>query len=108
MPPARQRNAPKQSAGKAEAVGVIENKRTGKLDPKPEQHKSYPPRATDGTQVEVELGFTENLGEFNFGKVHVRVSIPCTVSDIVEAGNDAYTNADQLLTDYRERFIAGS
>jgi hypothetical protein len=105
MPPARQRNTPKHASGKAESVGVIENKRTGMKDAKPEQHTVYPPRPTDGTQVEVELGFTENLGEFNFGKVHVRVSMPCTADTIVDAGNAAYTNADQLLTDYRDRFI---
>ena len=107
MPPARQRNVPKQAAGKAEAVGVIENKRTGRLDPKPEQHASYPPRATDGTQVEVELGFTENLGEFNFGKVHVRVSMPTTAARIREAGDAAFEAADSMLSDYREEFIKG-
>jgi hypothetical protein len=100
--------APKRTrAGQGEAAGITENKRTGEKTALPIRNTSYTPRETDGTSVEVELGFTENLGEFNFGKVHVRVSMPTTAARIREAGDAAFEAADSMLSDYREEFIKG-
>jgi len=94
-------------SGKGEAAGVIENKRTGQKTELPIRHTSYAPRNTDGTTVEVELGFTENLGDFNFGRVHVRVSVPTILTEIREAGDAAYAEADSMVTAYRDEFIIG-
>ncbi len=64
-----------------------------------------PPRETDGHAVEVELGLSENLGDFNNAKVHVRVHVPCTAATLREAGRFAYSEADAMFNEYREDFV---
>lgn len=61
-----------------------------------------------GGQVEVMVGFTEGLGEFNFAKLHVVVRRPCfpTKKSEKEQGRKAYHSADELLEEFRGLLLA--
>lgn len=98
----------KRSAKAVTAAAVVDSKHH--ITIKEMERDSTPAVAldTDGTTVDVELGFNENLGDFNHGKVFVRVSIPCTKDTIQSAAKFAYRHADEILTDVREQFIGGA
>lgn len=101
--PVRQRSARAVAAAK-----IVDSKSKTTLKEMERHTTPSVALATDGTTVDVELGFNENLGDFNHGKVHVRVSIPCTKDTIQSAAKFAYRHADEILSDVREQFIGGA
>ncbi len=91
-------------SGEATIAGQLEHRKTV-IKQSPIEARSFPPRPSDGARVEVELGTTESLGDFNFAKCFVRVTLPCNVDTVKETGEEAYTQADALLEDFHSRFV---